>query len=206
MSAPLASFHATKASSTTFSSGNSGRLEWDTWETRGPLAGVFEDGTLNGPDLTDVKLLLRGWYSVHCWAQWSTSFTGYTSIAMIHDDTDISEPRLSQGEHHPQNFSSESASAFQVVRYLPPYSRMTEPPNFAWIDRLEFWIVQDSGSNRNVQDALLEIAYWGGAETTTVALDPGDQPSAPDTPAQGIAFGFDSDTFATPVWERVDVT
>jgi len=151
-------FHAYKNSTLTLTTGNAGQLNWDSWLIDD--AATFEEGTLSGPDLTDVKLMLPGWYAISCWASWATEPTaGFGGITMIHDDVDISEPRDAQGVTYPMNWPSQAAMQFAAIRYFP--TDFTQTQTFAWVNRLEFWAIHNHGSNRDINNAYLDIAYLG---------------------------------------------
>lgn len=156
-------FHAYKNSTLTLTTGNDGRLNWDDWIIDD--ADVFAAGALSGSDLTEIKLLLPGWYAIHCWASWSAEpATGFAGIAMIHDDTDISEPRQAMGMTYPLNFNTAPTMTFQIVRNFP--ADFTQVQTFAFVNRLEFWVVQNSGVNRTIANAYCNIAYLGPRDET----------------------------------------
>lgn len=158
-------FHAYMTEDLVLTTGNDGRLEFDFWINDD--ATVFEAGTLSGGDVTDVKLLLDGWYSVKCWAGFSNDpATGFAGIMMIHDDTDISSPPEMQGVTYPVNFHTQGAMMFSQTSCYPPEFLTQEPPSFAWADRLEFWVVQNAGINRTITWAYLVIAYLGPRDET----------------------------------------
>lgn len=159
-------FHAYKNSNLTMVTGTNDQLRWDDWINDDVT--IFEAGALSGSDLTEVKLLVEGWYSVLCWIHFSSPPTaGFAGITMIHDDTDITEPRAAaMGVTYPMNWSDNATVNFEVVRYFPPVFQTQDPPNFTWVDRLEFWAIQNHGSNRTLDNAFMEIAYLGPRDET----------------------------------------
>ena len=153
-------FHAHKESTLTVVSGTESRLEWDEWIIDDTA--VFEEGTLSGSDLTDIKLMQAGWYAIHCWANWSSlslPASGFAGIEMIHDNSDITEPSMIQGHNYPDNFALTSSMSFQITRSFPIEFMQTQ--TFAYVDRLEFWVIQNSGVDRTLNDAYCNIAYLG---------------------------------------------
>ena len=84
---------------------------------------------------------------------------------MIHDDTDIVEPRNAMGVTYPMNWSSQATLTFQVVRCFP--ADFTQDQTFAFVNRLEFWVIQNSGVNRTISDAYCNIAYLGPRNEAT---------------------------------------
>lgn len=153
-------YHAEMTTDLTLASGNDGQLKFDQWTNDN--ASIFEDGTLSGGRLTDVKLLVAGWYSVKCWIQFTTDpASGFAGIMMIHDDTDITAPSEMQGVTYPVNFHLSPAVTFSTVAYYPPVYQVQAVPNFAWADRLEFWAVHNAGVNRTITWAYLVIGYLG---------------------------------------------
>ena len=156
--ATIPGFHGYKDSNTTVTTGNASRINWDLWTIDDDT--VFEQGTLSGGDLTDVKLLADGWYSLSCWAQWASDpTTGFAGIQMIHDDTDISEPSNAMGMTYPLNFATAPAMKYADIRCFP--IDFTQVQSFTFVDRLEFWVVHNHGSNRTLQNAYCEISYLG---------------------------------------------
>lgn len=159
-------FHAHKESTLVLTNGNDGRLNWDEWIIDDDT--VFQAGVLTGSDLTEIKLMLPGWYAVHCWATWSADpASGFGGISMLHDDTDIAEARQAMGLTYPVNFATAPTMTFQIVRYFPPDFTSAKPLNFAFVDRLEFWVVQNSGVNRTINEAYCNIAFLGPRNSTT---------------------------------------
>ena len=153
-------FHGYKDSALVLSTGNAGQLAWDSWLIDDPT--VFEEGTLSGGDLTDFELLLPGWYAISCWAEWSgvaEPTTGFAGIAMIHDDTDISEPRNAQGVTYPMNWPFGAAMKYTDIRYFP--TDFTQTQTFGFVNRLEFWVIHNHGSNRTLNNAYVDVAYLG---------------------------------------------
>lgn len=154
----LPGFHGFRNSTITCSSGSDSQISWDSWKIDD--ATYFTEGTLSGGKLTDFKLNLAGWYAISCKAWWAADpASGFAGIAMIHDDTDISEARDAQGLTYPVNFSSAPAIKFSDVRYFP--TDYTQTQTLAWVDRLEFWIVQNSGVNRTLNNAYVDVVYLG---------------------------------------------
>ncbi len=152
-------FHAHLTHLVTVPTGNNQRLEWDTWTIDSGTT-YFQEGALLAGRLTEVKLMLAGWYAIECWASWSAEpASGFAAIAAVDDDTDVAEPRKAQGIGYPVNMSSAPALAFEQVRFYPAV--FTEVQTFAWVNRLEFWIVQNSGVNRTVNEAYANIVYLG---------------------------------------------
>ncbi len=152
-------FHAHLTHNVTVPTGNNQRLEWDTW-TRDGGTTYFQDGALSAGRLTEVRLMLAGWYARMCWATWSAEpASGFAGIAAIEDDTDIAESRKVQGVTYPVNMSSAPAIVFQDVRFWP--ADFTETQTFAFVNNVEFWIVQNSGVNRTCNEAYANIVYLG---------------------------------------------
>lgn len=158
-------FHAYMTEDLVLTSGNDGRLEFDFWINDDDT--VFEAGVISGGDVTDVKLLLDGWYSVKCWAGFTSDpASGFAGIMMLHDDTDISASPEMQGVTYPVNFHTQATMTFSETSYYPPVFLTQDPPNFTWADRLEFWVVQNSGVSRTVTWAYLVIGYLGERRST----------------------------------------
>jgi len=156
-------FHAWLAHSVTVPTGNNQRMEWDSWTIDGGTT-YFQEGALSAGRLTEVKLMLAGWYAIECWAAWSSEpASGPAAIACVDDDTDVAEPRKAQGITYPINMSSAPALAFEQVRYYP--ADFTEVQTFGWVNRLEFWVVQNSGVNRTMNEGYCNIAYLGARLT-----------------------------------------
>lgn len=156
--ATIPGFHGYKNTNTTCTTGVAERINWDLW-TIDDLT-VFDAGTVSGGDLQDIELLMEGWYSLSCWAQWSTApTTGFSGIQMIHDDSDISEPTNAMGFTYPLNFTQAPALKYADIRCFP--IDFTQAQSFAFVDRLEFWVVHNHGSNRTLQNAYCQIAYLG---------------------------------------------
>lgn len=155
----LPGFHGHKNSTLILATGGDGRLNWDEWTIDGGTT-FFQEGALVGADLSEVKLMLAGWYAIECWASWSAEpASGFAGIAAVDDDTDIAEPRKAQGMTYPLNFSSAPALCFQQVRFYPAV--FTQTQTFAFVNRLEFWVVQNSGVNRTINEAYANIVYLG---------------------------------------------
>lgn len=153
-------FHGYKTEDLVLTTGNDGRLEWDFWDIDDPT--VFAVGTITGGDATEVKLLLEGWYAIHCWAGFTSDpATGFAGIMMIDDDTDIIESPKMMGVTYPVNFHLNCVLTFQIVRYYRPVFTTQQPPSFAWANNLEFWVVQNAGINRTITWAYCNIGYLG---------------------------------------------
>lgn len=162
--ATIPGFHGYMTEDLVLTTGNDGQLAWDFWVNDDDT--IFEAGTITGGDATDVVLLVDGWYSIDVWAGFTTApTTGFAGIMMIHDDTDIFGPSESQGVTYPLNFHLDTVLKFTKVAYFPPDFLTQVPPNFAWADRLEFWVVQNHGSNRTITWAYCNIGFLGPRQT-----------------------------------------
>jgi len=123
--------------------------------------------------------------------------------------------------------SNANASAF---RFLKLYDKATPPNVGIDVPKITIGIPFMSAANIGLDDGIafeLGIALamtTGVADTdatgvaanelvvnlfyeigTLVQVPAGVQPVFGDTPAQGIAVAFDSETFTQPVWTRLDV-
>lgn len=162
--ATIPGFHGWMTEDLVLTTGNDGQLAWDFWIIDD--GSIFDATTITGGDATDVTLLIDGWYSIDCWALFSSApATGFAGIMMIHDDTDVLAPAESQGVTYPLNFHLDTALKFTKVAYFPPVFLTQDPPSFAWADRLEFWVVQNAGINRTITAAYLNIGFLGPRES-----------------------------------------
>jgi hypothetical protein len=159
-------FHAYRESTLTMVTGVNAQINFDYWINDDDS--IFEAGALAAGDLTEVKLLVEGWYSVFAWIHFSTQPTaGFSGINLVHDDTDIFENRSSaQGVVYPMNWTDQAAIVFSLTRYWPPVFLTQEPPNFSWVDRCEMWAIHNHGTNRTLDGAFLEFGYLGPREST----------------------------------------
>jgi hypothetical protein len=161
--AGIPGFHGYRTQDITLVSANDNRINWDFW--------IIDDDTIFdvavfGGDATDVALLVEGWYSVNVWAGFSNDpATGFAGIMLQHDATVVAAPDEGMGVTYPINFHTQSMLSFAKTAYYPPEFQTTDD-SFAWVDRLEFYVVQNSGINRTITWAWCNIAYLGPREST----------------------------------------
>jgi hypothetical protein len=185
---------------TTIPSGSLGNIRWDDWDTGFDTA-VFDDVLVSGL-LESVKILIPCVVTVTCDLIWNATFAGNRTVIM-NDGWDYPSEIT-----HARVAGSNETNSFSTTRIYPQYGQEGTGPGEPPYAEILMQATQDSGSNQDLNEtgSFLEIIVWAASEAAPTALNPGAQPSVSETPAEGVAFAFDSDTLATPIWERVDVT
>ena len=158
-------FHARKTTNLTVPTANDQRINWDEWTIDGGTT-YFQAGTIVAGALTDVLLNAAGWYAIFCYGVWlADPASGFGGIRMLDDDTDIAEEPKAMGLTFPVGFSTDVAMTYQAVRCYP--ADFTQVQTFAFVNRFEFWVVQNSGVNRTLDSAYCNIAFLGPRDTAT---------------------------------------
>jgi hypothetical protein len=189
-------------------------MQWDLWQNGDET--IFSIGGQGNP-IEWVDLLRQGVYSFHCLLAFWDSFSAKCSVGYR---------LLGYGSWPASSRAAEyDGTSAHGGALLMHDEQCLLPPDLAnlhaivggsdtpfeganpTVGRCEFFGIQESGIDRNaIFGTEMHIRYVGPFTEDLVALDPGAQPGAPDTPAEGIAFAPDADTFATPVWSgRLDV-
>lgn len=140
---------------------------FDTWENE--ATSVFGE-TLSGGDLQKVSLLQQGIYTVTVQTQWETAFTSRVENLVL-DDSSASAASLVRGNMSGHAPVSEGGSQF-VYPVTSTFTRkwpllgVTDGDVIAGAyGRLLVKILQDSGSDKDVEAVSLDIVFHGATDT-----------------------------------------
>lgn len=196
----------------TVATGGTTTLAWDYWENGDET--IFEE-VIPGSNITSVKVLKPGIVGIRCNLIYFDSFAAKCTIG---------HRCLGYGAWPASSAASEYDGTAGHAGGLNHHDeRVLLPPDLANLHALvgaddtpyegasphvglfEFLAIQESAINRLTSFGTEMHLTWRPFRSELVELAPGAQPGDPDTPTEGIAFAFDSTTFGTPTWTRVDV-